>query len=81
MAAGHGSRMKSDLPKQFLEVGGVVILRRTIQKFIDAIPDIKVITVLPLDGDYEKWWKDYCVRTAFLCPQVLVRAELLDSIR
>lgn len=76
MAAGHGSRMKSDLPKQFLEVGGVVILRRTIQKFIDAIPDIKVITVLPLDGDYEKWWKDYCVRTAFLCPQVLVRGGI-----
>lgn len=76
MAAGHGSRMKSDFPKQFLEVGGVVILRRTIQKFIDAIPDIKVITVLPLDGDYVNWWKNYCVRTAFLCPQVLVRGGI-----
>ncbi len=76
MAAGHGSRMKSELPKQFLEIGGVVILRRTIQKFIDAIPDIKVITVLPLDGDYVKWWRDYCVRTAFLCPQKLVRGGI-----
>ncbi len=76
MAAGHGSRMKSELPKQFLEVGGVVILRRTIQKFIDAIPDIKVITVLPLDGDYVNWWKDYCVRTTFLCPQVLVKGGI-----
>ncbi len=76
MAAGHGSRMKSELPKQFLEIGGVVILRRTIQKFLDAIPDIKVITVLPLDGDYVKWWKDYCVRTAFLCPQIIVKGGI-----
>ena len=47
MAAGHGTRMHSELPKQFLDLAGIPVLRRTITKFIDAYPDITVITVLP----------------------------------
>ena len=62
MAAGHGTRMGSRLPKQFMDLDGKAILHHTIKKFMDACPDINVITVLPLDGEYEQWWKDYCVR-------------------
>ena len=40
MAAGHGTRMHSELPKQFLDLAGIPVLRRTITKFIDAYPDI-----------------------------------------
>lgn len=76
MAAGRGTRMGSDLPKQFLDLGGEAILRRTIRKFIDAVPDITVITVLPMDGEYERWWKDYCIRTSFSCPQMIVRGGI-----
>lgn len=76
MAAGHGTRMGSSLPKQFLDLDGRAILHRTIQKFLDACPDITVITVLPLDGDYEQWWKDYCIRAKFLCPQIIVRGGI-----
>ena len=76
MAAGHGTRMGSSLPKQFLDLGGQAILRRTIRKFMDAEPDITVITVLPMDGEYEQWWKDYCIRTSFLCPQMIVRGGI-----
>ena len=38
MAAGHGTRMHSELPKQFLDLAGIPVLRRTITKFIDAYP-------------------------------------------
>ena len=36
MAAGSGTRMGGDLPKQFMEIGGKAILRRTIEAFVKA---------------------------------------------
>ena len=71
MAAGSGTRMGADKPKQFLELGGKYILRRTIETFVSACPDITVITVLP--ESYMQFWRDYCYRTKFICPQVLVK--------
>ena len=47
MAAGSGSRMGADRPKQFLELGGKAVLQRTIEVFLEADPDITVVTVLP----------------------------------
>ena len=47
MAAGSGSRMGADRPKQFLELGGKAVLQRTIEVFMEAEPDITVVTVLP----------------------------------
>ena len=70
MAAGSGVRMGASVPKQFLDLGGVPILRRTIEKFVNAVPDIKVITVLP--KDHISFWKEYCVSSDFTCPQTLV---------
>ena len=76
MAAGHGTRMGSKLPKQFMSLGGKAILQRTIMKFADACPGIRIITVLPPDGEYEKWLKDYCIRVNFSCPQIIVRGGI-----
>lgn len=70
MAAGSGTRMGAQLPKQFLELDGKVILRRTIEVFLEACPDVSVITVLP--KPYLDYWKDYCYKSNFICPQVLV---------
>ena len=70
MAAGHGSRMKSETPKQFIELCGKPILQSTIEKFISSYPDIKVVTVLP--KEYLSYWKDLCLRNNFSCPQTLV---------
>ena len=70
MAAGSGTRMGAQLPKQFLELDGKVILRRTIEVFQEACPDVSVITVLP--KQYLDYWKDYCYKNNFICPQVLV---------
>jgi len=70
MAAGHGTRMGSATPKQFLDLEGKPILQRSIEKFAKAIPGIKVVTVLP--DDYIKMWKDYCINKNFMYPQTLV---------
>ena len=70
MAAGSGTRMGSATPKQFLDIGGKPVLRRTIETFVSAIPDIKVITVLP--KEHISFWKEYCLSSEFTCPQLLV---------
>lgn len=70
MAAGHGTRMGSATPKQFLDLEGKPILQRSIEKFTAAIPGIKVVTVLP--DDYIKMWKEYCITKNFAYPQTLV---------
>lgn len=69
-AAGSGVRMGAAVPKQFLELGGKPVLRRTIEAFVRACPDIKVITVLP--KDHIPFWKDYCRHNEFYCPQTIV---------
>ena len=74
MAAGSGTRMGEDRPKQFLELGGKAILHRTIEVFLAAVPDIKVITVLP--EQYIGYWKDYCYKKNFTCPQILVKGGM-----
>ena len=70
MAAGSGVRMGSSIPKQFLDLGGVPILRRTIEAFISAMPDVRVVTVLP--EEHISFWKEYCLSSDFNCPQTLV---------
>ena len=76
MAAGHGTRMGADIPKQFLSLAGVPILQRTIQKFIDAVPGLQVITVLPPDEVHVNWWKTHCIEKNFSCPQMLVKGGI-----
>ena len=71
MAAGSGTRMGAQMPKQFLTLGGKAILQRTIEVFLEACPDISVITVLP--EQFIGYWKDYCYENQFTCPQVLVK--------
>lgn len=81
MAAGSGSRMGAGYPKQFIELGGKTVLQRTIEKFIDAIPDVKFITVLPELSI--QTWKDICARDSFDCPQMIVKGGItrFQSVR
>ena len=66
--------MGAQVPKQFLELEGKAILRRTIEVFVDAIPDINVITVLP--DEHMEYWRDYCYKHNFICPQILVKGGI-----
>ena len=70
MAAGSGTRMGASLPKQFLEIGGKAILQHTMEIFLEACPGISVVTVL--NADYIEYWKNYCLKHNFTCPQIIV---------
>lgn len=60
MAGGSGSRMKSDIPKQFIEVGELPILMHTLKRFKEADADIEIILVLP-ETQFE-FWEMLCSR-------------------
>ncbi|MBK7763401.1 MAG: 2-C-methyl-D-erythritol 4-phosphate cytidylyltransferase [Bacteroidetes bacterium] len=47
VAGGNGSRMKSSIPKQFIELQGKPILFYTVQNFLQFKPKLKIILVLP----------------------------------
>jgi 2-C-methyl-D-erythritol 4-phosphate cytidylyltransferase len=49
VAGGSGSRMQSDLPKQFLPLHDKVILLHTIDRFLSYNPDIRIIICCPKD--------------------------------
>ena len=74
MAAGSGTRMGADRPKQFLEIGGKAILQKTMEVFLQASPGISVVTVLP--EAFIDYWKDYCYKRNFTCPQILVKGGI-----
>jgi len=74
VAAGRGTRMGTDTPKQFLLLDGRPILQYTIERFLEAVPQMKVITVLPR-GTFRDW-KDLCAAYSFNCPQTLVAGGL-----
>ena len=74
MAAGSGTRMGADMPKQFIELGGKAILQMTIERFLEAIPDVSVITVLP--EAHIPYWRNYCLERSFTCPQILVKGGI-----
>lgn len=53
VAGGSGSRMKSEIPKQFLKLGDQAIIEVTIRKFLDADNDLQVVVVIPKDHEGE----------------------------
>ena len=74
MAAGSGTRMGADVPKQFIEIDGKAILQMTIETFLKACPDVSVVTVLP--EAHIPYWKNYCLERNFTCPQVVVKGGI-----
>jgi len=46
VAAGTGTRMGTDTPKQFLQLQGRPILEHTLARFLEAFPDLEVILVI-----------------------------------
>lgn len=69
-AGGMGLRMGADRPKQFLSLDDVPVLRATIERFREALPEARIVTVLP--KDWLGWWRDYCLGKNFTVPQTLV---------
>ena len=73
-AAGSGTRMKASEPKQFLLLGGLPVLHRSIFAFVDACPDVKVVTVLP--KNQIEHWKDLCIKYPLDVPQIIVEGGI-----
>lgn len=54
VAGGSGSRMNSDLPKQFLPIGGRPVLMRTLEAFRGYSGQISILLVLP-KSQFDLW--------------------------
>jgi len=63
VAGGKGTRIKSRLPKQFLELNGKPILIHTLEAFYRYSEKITVVLVLPED-DFSMW-NDLCKKHNF----------------
>lgn len=69
VAGGKGTRIKSKLPKQFLELNGTPILMHTLEAFYRYSPTITIVLVLPED-DFATW-NDLCNKYNFTKPIIL----------
>ena len=58
VAGGKGLRMGSDIPKQFLPIGGRPVLMRTIERFREYSPALQIILVLP--ESQQDYWRQLC---------------------
>ncbi len=74
VAGGTGSRMGSQMPKQFMELRGVPILERSIERFLDAAPDAVVVTVLP--DKHVSTWREICLKRGLSFPQIIVKGGM-----
>lgn len=63
VAGGKGTRIKSKVPKQFLELNGKPVLLHTLEAFYRYSEKINVILVLPED-DFQTW-KSICEKYKF----------------
>ena len=63
VAGGKGLRMGSDIPKQFLPIGGKPVLMRTLERFRAYSTDIQIILVLP--EAQQDYWRELCEQYDF----------------
>lgn len=52
--------MGGSVPKQFMELCGKPVLVHTLEAFLNAVPDARIVIALPEDGTER--WKDICIR-------------------
>ena len=66
VAGGSGQRMKSSVPKQFMELNGRPVLMHTIEKFYSAGSSIHSVVVLP--KSHHSAWATLCHKHQFNIP-------------
>lgn len=69
VAGGKGLRMGTELPKQFLPIGGKPVLMRTLEAFYTYDPEIHLILVLP--HSQQNYWKQLCEEYQFTLAHVI----------
>ncbi|HWR99187.1 MAG TPA: 2-C-methyl-D-erythritol 4-phosphate cytidylyltransferase, partial [Prolixibacteraceae bacterium] len=70
VAGGSGSRMGSDLPKQFVVLENYPVLMWTISCFIEYDSSIEIVVVLP--DNQIIYWKNLCLSYSFDHPHQVV---------
>ena len=63
VAGGKGLRMGSDIPKQFLPIGGKPVLMRTLERFREYSKELNIILVLP--EAQQDYWQELCRKYNF----------------
>jgi 2-C-methyl-D-erythritol 4-phosphate cytidylyltransferase len=63
VAGGKGLRMGTDIPKQFLPIGGKPVLMRTLEQFREYSADLQIILVLP--KAQQDYWQELCQKYGF----------------
>ncbi len=58
VAGGKGLRMGSEIPKQFLPIGGKPVLMRTLERFREYSKELQMILVLP--KAQQDYWHQLC---------------------
>lgn len=71
VAGGSGIRMGTDIPKQFLPLGGRPVLMHTIEKFRNFSSEIEIITVLP--GSQIRYWIELQEKHSFRIIHTVVK--------
>lgn len=71
VAGGTGSRMKNNIPKQFLEIKGKPILQYTIEKFKEYNGKINII--LALAPNYIDYWKKLALKKGYKVDYTIVK--------
>ncbi len=70
MGGGSGTRMGSEIPKQFIEINGKPIILHTISIFTRFDPSVRLVVVLP-DDQFQRW-NDCCEKYEFRIRHQLV---------
>lgn len=65
-AGGSGTRMHSELPKQFLEIAQKPVLMHVFEAFMRFDPNLEYVLVLP--ETHQQYWKKLCVTHHFNQP-------------
>ncbi len=81
VAAGSGTRMGGELPKQYLDLAGKPLIVHTLEKFLRFDPAMEVVVVM--DPSHQELWD--LIRTKYtLIPEMAVvhgGASRFDSVR
>lgn len=80
VAGGNGSRMGAARPKQFMLLGGMPVLARTINNFAAALPGAEIVVVLP--AGHTDYWRNLAARFE-VAPHTLAEGgkERFDSVK
>lgn len=71
VAGGAGTRMGTEVPKQFIEIKGKPVLMHSMNRFFDFDANIKLIIVLP--ENQIAFWKKLCIVHDFIVPHQIVK--------